>query len=117
MRLKWEYRSEAVALEGFVRGKAVRRYNLAFISLAKGSTTKAGSSFVRFYDPLTLKDCVLPNRNGHVYDDGEPVLVEYAVRPAGTFRHVSKNYHAPPDMPYPSGIERGLNCHSHSCVL
>lgn len=58
---------------------------------------------MRFYDPMTLKDCVLPNRKGRTYVGGEKILVEYGVRPAGTLRHVSKNFYVPGDMPYPSG--------------
>lgn len=101
-----EYRSEAVAIKGYRRGEAARRFHLAFISMARGTSSVGASCYVRFYDPMTLKDSVLPNKKGQSFDGGDLILAEYGVRPVGTLRHASKNYYVPADMPYPTGNEQ-----------
>lgn len=89
---------EAVALKGVRRSCVPRRTNLAFISMAKGQERNSGRSIAKFYDPLSLTEQLLPGSAGRGFKKGEPILVEYAVRPAGTWRHTS--YSVTPDIPY-----------------
>lgn len=85
-------------MEGARRSCVSRRCNLAFISQVNGQERSSGYSIAKFYDPLTLTEQLPPGSAGRGFKTGDAVRVEYAVRPAGTWRHAS--YSVTPEIPY-----------------
>lgn len=93
------FRPQAIAISGKLIGLIQRRTNLAFVAFKGDAFADGISPYARFYDPMTMTEKTLPTK-GAFFRFGEPILVDYAVHPAGTGRPTSRNFILPPQTPY-----------------
>ncbi|KAH7702982.1 hypothetical protein AAVH_29854 [Aphelenchoides avenae] len=89
---------EARIVRAFHEHALDRRTQLAIVSFARNG--KKATTAAKFFDPLTQTERSLPLSKTTQVKTNDLVLVTFAVKPLGTWRHIGGKYQAPPNIPY-----------------